>query len=98
MDHSARLAAVQAESGLTDEQVAQFKSMESIDFELADRLVENVIGTMSIPIGVATNMIVDGTERTLVGVDSTHFYASFFSSFFPNRTLRKTSSTAASAA
>eukprot|EP00729_Bicosta_minor_P008483 gene8483-27537_t len=63
MDHSARLAAVQAETGLSDEQVAQFKSMESIDFELADRLVENVIGTMSIPIGVATNMIVDGTER-----------------------------------
>lgn len=63
MDHSARLAAVQAETGLSDDQVAQFKSMESIDFELADRLVENVIGTMSIPIGVATNMIVDGTER-----------------------------------
>ena len=30
--------------------------------------VENVVGNMSIPVGVATNMIVDGVERTfLVG-------------------------------
>merc|ERR1719424_1501505 len=39
------------------------QSMEGISFELADRLVENDVGTMSIPVGVATNMIVDGVER-----------------------------------
>ena len=39
------------------------QSMEGISFELADRLVENVVGNMSIPVGVATNMIVDGVER-----------------------------------
>jgi hydroxymethylglutaryl-CoA reductase len=44
-------------------QVADYKSFKPIDFELADHLVENVVGIMSIPVGVATNVIVDGTER-----------------------------------
>ena len=28
--------------------------------EVADRMIENVIGTYSLPIGVATNFIIDG--------------------------------------
>jgi hydroxymethylglutaryl-CoA reductase len=34
----------------------------NLDFETADRMIENVIGTMNVPVGVATNMIVDGRE------------------------------------
>ena len=37
--------------------------MKGIEFDLANRMVENVITTISIPVGVATNMIVDGVER-----------------------------------
>lgn len=61
MNHDERLASVQNVTGISDDQVSQLKDMEGISFELADRLVENVISTISIPIGVATNMIVDGT-------------------------------------
>lgn len=63
MDHASRLAAVQNVTGISDDTVATLKAMDGIDFSLADKLVENVIGNMSIPLGVATNMIVDGTER-----------------------------------
>jgi hydroxymethylglutaryl-CoA reductase len=37
--------------------------MKGIEFDLANRMVENVITTISIPVGVATNVIVDGVER-----------------------------------
>ena len=30
--------------------------------EVADHLVENAIGTLNLPLGIATNMIVDGEE------------------------------------
>lgn len=33
-----------------------------IDLALADRMVENVIGTLAIPLGVATNFTVNGTD------------------------------------
>jgi hydroxymethylglutaryl-CoA reductase len=34
----------------------------NLDIQLADRLVENVIGAMNIPLGIATNMKVDGED------------------------------------
>ncbi len=34
-----------------------------VDFALLDRLVENAVGGFTIPLGVATNMIVDGQEQ-----------------------------------
>ncbi len=34
----------------------------ALDLGLADHLVENVVGTMSIPLGIATNMKVDGED------------------------------------
>lgn len=40
-----------------------FKNTGNIDASIADSMVENMIGTMNIPIGVATNMIIDGEER-----------------------------------
>jgi hydroxymethylglutaryl-CoA reductase len=35
----------------------------NLSAELADHLIENVIGTMNIPLGVATNMRIDGVDR-----------------------------------
>lgn len=43
--------------------VQALRGMKGIEFELANRMVENVITTISIPVGVATNVIVDGVER-----------------------------------
>jgi len=37
----------------------------SLSMELADHLIENVIGTMGIPVGIATNMRIDGVDRLI---------------------------------
>ena len=47
-------------AGLTEEQVAALAANGELDDAAADRMIENVIGTMSLPVGVATNFIIDG--------------------------------------
>ena len=47
-------------AGLTEEQVAALAANGELDDAAADRMIENVIGTMSLPGGVATNFIIDG--------------------------------------
>lgn len=36
-----------------------------LDPETADRMVENVLGTMALPLGVATNFVINGRERLI---------------------------------
>jgi len=57
-----RLDAVGRRSNLGNEGKAHLLEAGAPLTELADHLAENVIGTMSIPLGVATNLIVDGEE------------------------------------
>jgi hydroxymethylglutaryl-CoA reductase len=47
-------------AGLDDEMVGAWASVGELSEEVADRMIENVIGTYSLPIGVATNFIIDG--------------------------------------
>lgn len=47
-------------AGLNDEQKAALAASGELSDEAADRIVENVVGTYSLPIGVATNFIIDG--------------------------------------
>ena len=47
-------------AGLDDEMVSAWASVGELSEEVADRMIENVIGTYSLPIGVATNFIIDG--------------------------------------
>ena len=47
-------------AGLTPEQVEAWASSGELSEDSADRMIENVIGTYSLPIGVATNFIIDG--------------------------------------
>ncbi|MEC7261986.1 MAG: 3-hydroxy-3-methylglutaryl-CoA reductase, partial [Candidatus Thermoplasmatota archaeon] len=44
---------------LNDEHVAALAANGELDDASADRMIENVIGTMSLPVGVATNFIID---------------------------------------
>ena len=46
-------------AGLTPEQVEAWSSSGELSEDSADRMIENVIGTYSLPIGVATNFIID---------------------------------------
>ena len=47
-------------AGLDDDMVGAWASVGELSEEVADRMIENVIGTYSLPIGVATNFIIDG--------------------------------------
>lgn len=51
---------VQNLSGITDEHVNALANNGELSDEAADRMIENVIGTMSLPVGIATNFVVDG--------------------------------------
>ena len=46
-------------ANLSDEHVAALAANGELDDASADRMIENVIGTMSLPVGIATNFIID---------------------------------------
>ena len=51
-------------AGLSEEQVRAWANAE-LDEGTADRMIENVIGRYSLPIGVATNFIIDGEHYVI---------------------------------
>ena len=57
-----RMDAVAGRSALGNEGKAHLLDAGAALTGLADHLAENVIGTMNIPLGIATNLIVDGEE------------------------------------
>lgn len=57
-----RLDLVAAFAGLDQDTVSHLANMGNLSPQLADKMIENVIGTMNIPIGIATNMRVDGED------------------------------------
>ncbi len=62
MSPEERLAQVEAFAGLDADAVSQLAKDGNIDPHLADHMIENVISTISIPIGIATNVKVDGRD------------------------------------
>lgn len=57
-----RIKTVKAFAGLSAEDVKVLQGEGGISFDEADHMVENVIGTMSFPLGVATNFTINGKE------------------------------------
>lgn len=53
---------LQSFSGLTDEDLKTLSKEGALGFETANRMVENVVGTIQIPLGIAMNFIVNGKE------------------------------------
>ncbi|HUH40808.1 MAG TPA: 3-hydroxy-3-methylglutaryl-CoA reductase, partial [Castellaniella sp.] len=50
-------------AGIDDTTVrAHFMNTGNLPVELADQLIENAVGTMNIPVGVATNLLIDGRD------------------------------------
>ncbi|MGQ4833075.1 MAG: hydroxymethylglutaryl-CoA reductase, degradative [Candidatus Asgardarchaeia archaeon] len=47
---------------LTDEEVKLLEKESPLDIEIADRMIENVIGTMPLPLGIATNFLINGKD------------------------------------
>jgi hydroxymethylglutaryl-CoA reductase len=56
-----RLEVLKAFAGLTDDELADLSTKGSLD-ELADRMIENVVGTMPLPLGIATHFEINETE------------------------------------
>ncbi len=57
-----RLALVQEFGGLTPEEAQTIGSTGALDPALADRMIENVVGGMPLPLGVAVNFRVNGKD------------------------------------
>jgi len=57
-----RLEKIADLTGLSNEQKTAFEAASAPLGETADHLCENVIGTMNIPFGIATNLIIDDEE------------------------------------
>jgi hydroxymethylglutaryl-CoA reductase len=45
--------------GLTDEEVRLLQSTGSLDLDLANRMIENVVGAFPIPLGIAVNFLIN---------------------------------------
>ncbi len=58
-----RRARVAAFAGLSEAE--QRHLVEPLDMEIADHLIENVIGRYTLPLGVAVNFIINGEERVI---------------------------------
>lgn len=48
---------------LSDAEQLALANMGNLPSEIAERMIENAIGTMNIPVGIATNMRIDGQDR-----------------------------------
>ncbi|RNJ77114.1 MAG: hydroxymethylglutaryl-CoA reductase, degradative [Nitrosopumilus sp. H13] len=57
-----RLGLVADFAGLSGEELGILRGGGGIDFERADKMVENAIGTFSLPLGIATNFKIDGRD------------------------------------
>lgn len=57
-----RLAEVQARASLTDDEAAALRGEKGLDIAQADRMSENVVGTLALPLGIAVNFRVNGRD------------------------------------
>ena len=57
-----RVQIVKEFAGLTDEEVEILQSTGSLKLELADRMIENVVGAIPIPLGIAVNFLINGKD------------------------------------
>lgn len=59
---SERLKLVQKLTGLTDEEVKTLSNTGGLPPETADRMIENVVGGITMPLGIATNFLINGKD------------------------------------
>jgi hydroxymethylglutaryl-CoA reductase len=60
-DPKGRLEIVKDFAGLTDDEIAVLGITGSLG-DLADLMIENVVGTMPLPLGIATNFLINGRD------------------------------------
>ena len=57
-----RVQIVKEFAGLTDEEVKLLRSTGSLELDLADRMIENVVGAFPVPLGIAVNFLINGKD------------------------------------
>jgi hydroxymethylglutaryl-CoA reductase len=57
-----RLQVVKEFANLTDEECAQLQSVGSLPLDLADRMIENVVGTIPVPLGIGVNFLINNRD------------------------------------
>lgn len=60
-----RIALISDFAGLDPSERDHLANTGNLPADVADHLIENVVGTMNIPVGVATNMRIDGVDRLI---------------------------------
>jgi len=59
---SERLQIVREFAGLSDEEVELLRKTGSLELEQANRMIENVVCTTELPLGIATNFLINGRD------------------------------------
>lgn len=57
-----RLKIVADFAGLTQDEIELLKKVGNLDLSIADRMIENVIGTMAYPFAIAVNFLINGRD------------------------------------
>jgi hydroxymethylglutaryl-CoA reductase len=57
-----RVEIVKRFAGLTEEEAGLLQSTSALKLEAADRMIENIIGVMPVPLGVAVNFLINGRD------------------------------------
>jgi hydroxymethylglutaryl-CoA reductase len=57
-----RLNYVKDFAKLTDQEAETLQSTSALDMELADRMIENVVGTFPLPLGIAMNFLINNKD------------------------------------
>jgi hydroxymethylglutaryl-CoA reductase len=62
LDLNKRLRILKEFADLTDEEIKALQSTGSLPFDLADRMIENVVGAFPVPLGIAVNFLINGKD------------------------------------
>ena len=65
-----RAAEVAEFSGLTEEEIGRLTKPGALHNDVADHVIENVIGTYQLPVGVAMNFLINGKEYVFMKISS----------------------------
>src|SRR5437870_5313291 len=57
-----RMRVVQKLTGIADEEAKTLGNTGGLPPEVADRMIENVVGGLTIPLGIATNFLINGKD------------------------------------
>ena len=57
-----RVARLQEFAGLTDDEAATLQRTDALTLAQADKMIENVVGVYGLPLGIATNFLINGRD------------------------------------